>query len=98
MSSRPPSESSETSPLLGAQRLPQSYDACDDDDAASLPPSPQQEFTPSNKVSNYDLAWVLAGLWSAVFLGALDGASPSLRVPPRLPRLAQPRAPLLASA
>ena len=31
--------------------------------------------TPStlNKISRKDLIWVLFGLWSAVFLGALDG-------------------------
>lgn len=27
-----------------------------------------------NKVSRTDLIWILLGLWSAVFLGALDGA------------------------
>lgn len=25
------------------------------------------------KVSKVDLTWILAGLWSAIFLGALDG-------------------------
>ena len=26
-----------------------------------------------NRVSGIDLIWILTGLWSAVFLGALDG-------------------------
>lgn len=29
---------------------------------------------PLNKVSQSDLNWILAGLWSAVFLGAVDGS------------------------
>ena len=62
---------SETSPLLRTQSLPQSYDALED--GSSEPPSPPAGFTPQNKISKSDLAWVLAGLWSAVFLGALDG-------------------------
>lgn len=60
---------SETSPLLCSSQSLQSYDAADD---SSLPPSPT-EYAPSSKASDSDLAWVLAGLWSAVFLGALDG-------------------------
>jgi hypothetical protein len=32
--------------------------------------------SPPNKISRADLIWVLAGLWSAVFLGALDGPFP----------------------
>ena len=61
----------ETSPLLrsSASSL-RSYD--DSEDECTLPPTPP-EFAPLNKVSKTDLAWVLAGLWSAVFLGALDG-------------------------
>lgn len=39
------------------------------DERADSPDPP-----PLNKVSRSDLAWILAGLWSAVFLGALDGA------------------------
>lgn len=58
----------EAAPLLRTNSLP-SYDACDD---ASVPPTPV-EGAPQNKISRGDLTWVLAGLWSAVFLGALDG-------------------------
>lgn len=60
---------SEECPLLQSQESLQSYDATDD---STLPPSPA-DYTPLTKVSRTDLAWVLAGLWSAVFLGALDG-------------------------
>ena len=45
------------------------------------------EPVPLNKVSRSDLAWVLAGLWSAVFLGALDGAWLVLLVVAYLPNL-----------
>lgn len=77
MSSRAHSPS-EASPLLRSQELPQSYNAAED--ASSVPPSPP-EFNSQSKVSKTDLAWVLAGLWSAVFLGALDGKSPNPNVP-----------------
>ena len=69
MSSRAHSPS-EASPLLRTHDVPQSYNALEDEPSLPLSPS---EFAPSNKVSKTDLAWVLAGLWSAVFLGALDG-------------------------
>lgn len=69
MSSRNHSPS-EASPLLRTQHPPQSYDAVEDESASPQSPS---DFKPPNKVSKSDLAWVLAGLWSAVFLGALDG-------------------------
>ncbi|EMD40562.1 hypothetical protein CERSUDRAFT_111161 [Gelatoporia subvermispora B] len=61
-------ENSETRPLLdAASEQLESYRSVDDDDLLPLePPVP-------NKISGYDLTWVLAGLWSAVFLGALDG-------------------------
>lgn len=72
MSSRAHSPS-EASPLLRSQQVPQSYDSLEDESA--LPPSPT-DFAPPSKVSKADLAWVLAGLWSAVFLGALDGKHP----------------------
>jgi hypothetical protein len=62
---------SESSPLLRCERIPQSYDSLED--GSTVPPSPTGDFAPQNKVSRSDLAWVLAGLWSAVFLGALDG-------------------------
>ena len=45
----------------------------DDDDSDSILSSSNG---PANKLSRADLVWVLAGLWSAVFLGALDGLFP----------------------
>lgn len=60
---------SETSPLLRSPTASlRSYDGEDE----TLPSSPV-DYAPLNKVSRSDLIWVLAGLWSAVFLGALDG-------------------------
>ncbi|PSR73635.1 hypothetical protein PHLCEN_2v10554 [Hermanssonia centrifuga] len=61
---------SETSPLL--RSTAHSIISYDGEDDLTSPSSPV-DFTPFNKVSKTDLAWVLAGLWSAVFLGALDG-------------------------
>lgn len=58
----------ETRPLLNGHS--QSYQSTPPGDGE---PSPAKK--PSNDVSKGDLAWVLAGLWSAVFLGALDGSS-----------------------
>lgn len=38
------------------------------------PPSPSpQDSPPFNNVSRADFFWIVSGLWSAVFLGALDG-------------------------
>lgn len=59
----------ETTPLLLSD-AESAHTVYDDDD---LPPSPT-DYAPVNKISRADLFWVLAGLWSAVFLGALDGA------------------------
>jgi hypothetical protein len=36
--------------------------------------APEAEAPARVMISRSDLIWVLAGLWSAVFLGALDGA------------------------
>ncbi len=72
MSSTRPYAASETSRLLDSQETLQSYNATDADSVTSIPPT-QTEYTASSKISRADLAWVLAGLWSAVFLGALDG-------------------------
>ncbi|CCM01688.1 uncharacterized protein FIBRA_03752 [Fibroporia radiculosa] len=60
---------SETRPLLQEQDN-ESYRSVDD---TTLEEPPQEPPPPTSKVSGSDLAWVLAGLWSAVFLGALDG-------------------------
>jgi len=54
----------ETSPLLGNQRT-ESYQTL-----VANGPTPKADDEEPPSVS---LAWVLAGLWSAVFLGALDG-------------------------
>lgn len=67
-----PYAASETSRLLGSQETLQSYNATDADSDGNSPPTPS-EYTACSKISRVDLAWVLAGLWSAVFLGALDG-------------------------
>ncbi|TFK56122.1 vacuolar amino acid permease [Heliocybe sulcata] len=54
----------EARPLLSDRRS--SYGSADTEETA-VPDAPL------NKVSRSDLIWILAGLWSAVFLGALDG-------------------------
>jgi hypothetical protein len=36
-------------------------------------PTPELPVKPLNDISRKDLAWTLIGLWSAVFLGSLDG-------------------------
>jgi len=59
----PPSESS---PLLSP---PRDLDA-NDEPEASIPASPDPVII---HLSKADLIWVLVGLWSPVFLGALDG-------------------------
>ena len=56
----------ETSPLLGNQRT-ESYQTLVADGH-----TPKVTDTKPPRVA---LTWILAGLWSAVFLGALDGAS-----------------------
>lgn len=69
----------ERTPLLDTR--PPSYDAARADsdsetsDAASGVEQDEQPTKPLNEISRADLIWVLAGLWSAVFLGALDGES-----------------------
>ncbi|OSC99177.1 MFS general substrate transporter [Trametes coccinea BRFM310] len=64
-------QSDETRPLLhDRDARPQSYRSA----SSSRTQSPEPADPPVlNKVSRSDLMWVLAGLWSAVFLGALDG-------------------------
>jgi hypothetical protein len=65
MSSRA-STPSESSPLLPSPRNHLTNDGLGRPFAD--PPDPEVF-----RVSRMDLIWVLAGLWSAVFLGALDG-------------------------
>jgi hypothetical protein len=57
----------ETSPLLGDRRT-ESYQTLVSN--ASTPKAKDEE------APGVSLVWVLAALWSAVFLGALDGVSP----------------------
>ncbi|KAL5530624.1 hypothetical protein ACEPAF_6882 [Sanghuangporus sanghuang] len=61
--------------LIHDDRPPSCYSSSDDDSRSSISTccSSPAESVPLNKVSKYDLIWVLTGLWSAVFLGALDG-------------------------
>ena len=57
---------SESSPLLSSPRDHLPNDGLD-------PPSSDSPDSEVFRVSRMDLVWILAGLWSAVFLGALDG-------------------------
>lgn len=43
-----------------------------------LPPTADAIPRPINQYAAADLCWILGGLWSAVFLGALDGQSHSI--------------------
>ncbi len=69
---------SDTRPLL--DETPPSYSTItqrDCDDVVSLASDSACELVPApalNKFSRADTIWILAGLWSAVFLGALDGS------------------------
>ncbi|KAJ2967655.1 hypothetical protein NUW54_g13446 [Trametes sanguinea] len=77
MSSQVVRHSDETRPLLhDRDARPQSYRSAN----SSRTQSPEPGDPPVlNKVSRSDLMWVLAGLWSAVFLGALDGEFPHIQ-------------------
>ncbi|KAI0370270.1 vacuolar amino acid permease [Pilatotrama ljubarskyi] len=68
---QPHREADETRALLhDRDAYPRSYHSA----TSSRTQSPEPAEPPVlNKVSPSDLRWVLAGLWSAVFLGALDG-------------------------
>lgn len=68
---------SESRPLLEDSQT--TYDSIRDRDSVSYDSSEDDYPTPPpSAVSRADLVWILAGLWSAVFLGALDGnTSPS---------------------
>ena len=58
---------SESSPLLSS---PRNHLA---NDALERPPVSASADPEAFRVSRMDLIWILAGLWSAIFLGALDG-------------------------
>ncbi|KAJ6509977.1 vacuolar amino acid permease [Mycena vitilis] len=70
--------SAETAPLLKV--APPSYHSVDEDD---VPPSPAEDPSPPslNDFSRADVAWILAGLYSAVFLGALGTVVATLLTP-----------------
>lgn len=61
---------SESRPLLVDSRPASS---CSNHSGVTTPQEPEA-VAPLNKVSRSDLHWILAGLWSAVFLGAVDGS------------------------
>jgi hypothetical protein len=71
MSFDPRISSRESRPLL--EDVPPSYHTIDDVDEAISPTDSDVETTLANKFSRVEICWILAGLWSAVFLGALDG-------------------------
>lgn len=68
MHSRAPTPS-ESSPLISSPRDHRPSDGLE----RPISDSPDPEVF---HVSRLELAWILAGLWSAVFLGALDGKHP----------------------
>jgi len=64
--------SSETRPLLDEVQI--SYSSTISSDTSTLAESEESlDPIPLNNFSRVDTCWILAGLWSAVFLGALDG-------------------------
>ncbi|KAG9317195.1 vacuolar amino acid permease [Chiua virens] len=65
--------SKESQPLL---HRPSSYHSI------HTPPSPPQPDIPLNDFSRLDFFWIVSGLWSAVFLGALDGTVVATLVSP----------------
>lgn len=62
---------SETTSLL--EESPPSYHTADDVDEAIPEPEADSDPQPLNQFSRRDICWILAGLWSAVLLGAFDG-------------------------
>ena len=60
----------ETSPLLGHQRTESNQTLVSDETTQK---------TDDKKASGGNIVWILAAVWSAVFLGALDGTSPAQR-------------------
>lgn len=60
--------SGEREPLLQPSATYQSVDG-------GRPTTAEEYSQPVNQYSAADLCWILGGLWSGVFLGALDGWS-----------------------
>ena len=73
MHSRAPTPS-ESSPLISSPHDHRPSDGLEH--PISVSPDPEVF-----RVSRIDLVWILAGLWSAVFLGALDGKYRSVLLP-----------------
>ncbi|KAI9574971.1 vacuolar amino acid permease [Boletus coccyginus] len=68
--------SKESRPLLHPPVRSPSYNSL------HSPPSPTEDAPPLNHVSRVDFFWIVSGLWSAVFLGALDGTVVATLVSP----------------
>ncbi|KZO93225.1 hypothetical protein CALVIDRAFT_261066 [Calocera viscosa TUFC12733] len=72
-----PRSATERQPLLPSEfPAPSPPPESGESDPTPLPSgiqTPSKDTPPVNQPSGTDLAWVLTGLWSAVFLGALDG-------------------------
>lgn len=71
------STSLETAPLLSS---PRNHGAINEPEY----PNPNSPDPGVAHISKTDLIWVLTGLWSAVFLGALDGKQVLWHHPPAL--------------
>ena len=71
-----PSERTRLVPSADSPSRPPSYTASrtTSDRSSRHDSGPPEPGGGLNKVSRADLIWILIGLWSAVFLGALDGA------------------------
>ncbi|KAJ7047535.1 vacuolar amino acid permease [Mycena alexandri] len=74
----PSTSTVETQPLL--KETPPSYNGVDDV-AEGSSPDPEPSPPLLNNFSSVDVAWILAGLWSAVFLGALGTVVATLLTP-----------------
>ena len=72
MTVAPDSYTDESRPLLD-QRPPSYHSASDVDSEATLDGDESSSPPLINAKSKSEIVWILAGLWSAVFLGALDG-------------------------
>jgi hypothetical protein len=55
------------------QVRPETYASVVSEEPASPAEAEGTHALPCNEVSTTELVWILAGLWSPVFLGALDG-------------------------
>lgn len=64
------SGATETRPLLQDTAEHEDYQS-----TSTIVQDEVEELEAPARISRIDLIWVLTGLWSAVFLGALDGSS-----------------------